>query len=155
MAAGTETVTSSQPKWLTYGTLVLSLAGLAVAIYMTISHYTDDATLICSVNAMIDCAAVTNSPEAVIFGIPVAVLGLVFFVPMVVLTSPWAWRAELPALRWMRLGGVVVGLLFVVYLVTVELAIIGKICEWCTGVHVITLALFALILTAELRTRPA
>lgn len=146
--------TSSQPKWLTIGTLLLSVAGLAVAVYMTISHYTDNATLICTANAVVDCSAVTTSAEATILGIPVAVLGLVFFVPMVALTTPWAWRSELPAVRWLRLGGVVVGLLFVVYLVTIELGVIGKICEWCTSVHIITLVLFALILTAELR-KPA
>jgi uncharacterized membrane protein len=147
--------TSSQPKWLTIGTLLLSVAGLAVAVYMTISHYTENATLICTANGVVDCAAVTSSAESMIFGIPVAVLGLVFFVPMVALTTPWAWRSELPAVRWLRLGGVIVGLLFVVYLVTVELGVIGKICEWCTSVHIITLVLFALILTAELRSKPA
>ncbi|HEY0495583.1 MAG TPA: vitamin K epoxide reductase family protein [Kutzneria sp.] len=157
MSAGTQASesTSVYPRWLVVSTLVLSLAGLAVAIYLTISHYTDNAALVCQVNAVIDCAQVTSSPQSVVLGIPVAVLGLVYFVPMTVLTSPWAWRSELPAVRWLRLAGVGVGLLFVVYLVAVELAVIGKICEWCTGVHVITIALFALVVVGEYRSRPA
>ena len=157
MSAGTQASESTTvyPKWLVVSTFLLALAGLAVAIYMTVSHYTDNATLVCQANSVINCAQVTSSPQSVILGIPVAVLGLVYFVPMTVLLSPWAWRSELPAIRWLRLAGVGVGLLFVVYLVAVELIIIGKICEWCTSVHVITIALFALVVVGEYRSRPA
>jgi len=41
---------------------------------------------------------------------------------------------------------VVVGILFVLYLVYAELFSIGAICLWCTSVHVITFALFVLIM---------
>jgi uncharacterized membrane protein len=40
---------------------------------------------------------------------------------------------------------VVIGILFVLYLVYTELFTIGAICLWCTSVHVITFILFALI----------
>lgn len=158
MSAGTQTDSESPvtyPKWLVISTFVLSLAGLGLAVYLTIDHYTGNATLVCSVNSVIDCAQVTTSAQSVILGIPVAVLGLVYFVVMVPLFSPWAWRAQLPALRWLRLVSVAAGLLFVVYLVSAELLIIGKICEWCTCVHVVTLALFAVVVVGEYRTRPA
>ncbi|HEX4221537.1 MAG TPA: vitamin K epoxide reductase family protein [Pseudonocardiaceae bacterium] len=139
------------PRWLVISSFVLTLAGLALSIYLTISHYTDQAALFCQQNSVINCVKVTTSPESVIFGIPVAVLGLVFFVPMVVLNSPWAWRSPLPVLRWLRLAGVALGLVFVVYLVSAELVLIGSICEYCTGVHIVTLALFLVVVIGQYR----
>jgi len=73
------------PRWLVIASFVLTLAGLALSIYLTISHYTDQAALFCQQNSVVNCLKVTTSPESEIFGIPVAVLGLVFFVPMTVL----------------------------------------------------------------------
>jgi uncharacterized membrane protein len=36
----------------------------------------------------------------------------------------------------------------VVYLVTTALFTIKKICLWCTGVHVVTFALFVIVVTS-------
>ncbi len=142
---------SGAPRWLVSSSLLLSVVGLGLSVYLTISHYTNQAALICQANSVINCVKVTTSPESMVFGIPVAVLGLVFFVPMIVLNSPWGWRSTLPAVRWLRLLGVAVGLVFVVYLVSAELIIIGSICEWCTGVHAITLALFLVVVIGHYR----
>jgi uncharacterized membrane protein len=81
-----------------------------------------------------------------VFGIfPVAVLGLAFFVFMAAVTSPWAWRARWPVIRWARFGSVIVGMVFVLYLIYTELFTLNAICLFCTVVHVITFLLFALI----------
>ena len=134
------------PLWLQISTLVLSLGGLGVSIYLTIAHYTSSNILACSGKGVIDCAKVTTSPESIVFGIfPVAVLGLAFYVFMVAVNTPWAWRARLPVIRWARLGSVIVGIVFVLYLVYTEVITLGNICLWCTSVHVITLLLFGLI----------
>jgi uncharacterized membrane protein len=139
------------PRWLVLTSFLLTLVGLALSIYLTITHYTDQAALLCQQNSVVNCLKVTTSPESEIFGIPVAVLGLVFFVPMTLLNSPWGWRSTLPVLRWLRLAGVSVGLIFVVYLVSAELVLIGSICEYCTGVHIVTIALFAVVVIGQYR----
>jgi uncharacterized membrane protein len=137
------------PPWLRWTTLALSLAGLGVSIYLTIAHYTSPSILPCSNNGVIDCARVTTSSQSVVFGVfPVAVLGLAFYVFMVAINTPWAWRAQLPAIWWARLGSVVVGIGFVLYLIYAEIIQIGSICIWCTSVHVITFLLFVLIVFA-------
>jgi uncharacterized membrane protein len=135
------------PRWLQITTLVLSVAGLGVSIYLTIAHYTSSAILACSDNGLINCAKVTTSPESIVFGVfPVAVLGLAFYVFMVAVNTPWGWRAAgLPVIRWARLGSVIVGIGFVLYLVYTEVITLGNICLWCTSVHVITFLLFGLI----------
>jgi len=136
----------SAPRWLQLATLGLSLAGLAVSIYLTIVHFTSKSILICSSKGTIDCEKVLSSSQAMVFGVfPVAVLGLAFFVFMVAINSPWAWRSQLPVIWWARLAGAVSGMGFVLYLIYVELIQIGNICLWCTSVHVITFLLFALI----------
>ena len=64
---------------------------------------------------------------------------------MAVATSPWAWRLKFPALAWIRIASVVVGIGFVLYLVYTELFTLDAICLWCTSVHVLTFLLFVLI----------
>jgi uncharacterized membrane protein len=128
---------------------LLSIAGLGVSIYLTIAHYTTAAILACSDQGIVNCAAVTTSPQSVVFGIfPVADLGLAFYLFMAVVNSPWAWRITWPPLRWIRLGSVVVGIVFVLYLIYTELFTLNAICLWCTSVHVITFLLFGLIVFA-------
>jgi len=135
------------PGWLQLTTWALSLAGLGVSVYLTVAHYTSSSILACSDNGLVNCAAVTTSPESMVFGVfPVAVLGLAFYVFMATVTSPWAWRATWPPLGWARFGSVIVGMLFVLYLIYTELFTLDAICLWCTSVHVITFLLFGLII---------
>jgi uncharacterized membrane protein len=131
------------PAWARYGSLGLSAAGLAISIYLTVDHFTTSPVLACPATATVNCQKVLTSPSAVVLGIPVAVYGLVFFVAMVALTVPAAWRDD--RLRRVRLGMCLVGVAAVVYLVGVELFVLDSICLWCTAVHVLTVALFGVL----------
>jgi uncharacterized membrane protein len=139
----------SAPRWLQLTTLALSLAGLAVSIYLTIVHFSSKNVLICSANGTINCEKVLSSSQAMVFGVfPVAVLGLAFYVFMVAINAPWAWRSRLPVIWWARLAAAITGMGFVLYLIYAELIQIGNICLWCTSVHVITFLLFVLLIFA-------
>jgi uncharacterized membrane protein len=142
------------PRWLQLTTLALSLVGFGVGIYVTIVHYQPTA-LVCSSNSLVDCAAVLTSPESVIFGIPVAEFGLAFFAFMIAINTPWAWRSGRREIYLARLAGIIVGMVFVLYLIYVELIEIGKICLWCTSVHATTFLLFVFIVfNASMRGLP-
>ena len=78
------------------------------------------------------------------FGIPVAVLGLAFFVFLVAIMSPWAWQARRREVHLLRIASMVVGIGMVIYLIYAEFIIIGSICLYCTSVHIITFLLFVL-----------
>jgi uncharacterized membrane protein len=144
--AGGAAARPTAPLWFQLTTLVLSAAGLGVSIYLTIAHYSSSSILACSDKGVINCAKVTTSPESLVFGVfPVAVLGLAFYVFMVAINSPWAWRSRQPLIWWARLGGIISGIGFVLYLLYAEIVQIGSICLWCTGVHVITFLLFVLL----------
>ena len=142
------------PPWIQWTALGLSLAGLGVSIYLTIVHFASPKLLVCSAHGTINCEKVLTSPEAMVFGVfPVAVLGLAFYVFMVAINSPWAWRSQSPVIWWARVAGAVSGMGFVLYLIYVELIQVGNICLWCTSVHVITFLLFVLLVfTATLGT---
>ena len=135
-------------RWQPIATLLLSIAGLGVATYLTITHF-DKVALVCSDNGAINCAKVTSSPQSVILGIPVAMLGLAFFIPMIALCLPAAWRSADRRIHLARLILSITGVGMIVYLIVAELFIIKAICLWCSGVHVITFILFVIIVTAS------
>lgn len=127
--------------------LLASVAGLGVATYLTLAHYTTAIALSCPNTGAISCEAVTTSAESVVFGIPVAVLGLPFFVAMLVLALPRVWRSTNRLVAPARLAFATAGIGFVCYLLYAELYEIGKICLWCTSVHVLTLVIFVAVVT--------
>lgn len=130
--------------WLPVTALVLCILGLADSAYQTYTHYSGSGLLGCSASGD-PCVLVQHSAEAYVFGIPVAVLGMVFYAFMTAICSPWAWRSAAPTVGWLRLGSVVAGMGFVLYLIYAELVEIGLICPYCTSVHIITFLLFCLI----------
>jgi uncharacterized membrane protein len=137
------------PRWRPIAALVLSLAGFADAMYLTLEHFTGSSTLVCSSVLGGDCAKVTTSSESMIFGIfPVSLLGLIFFTAMIAINVPPMWKTSWSWVPWVRLGMAVGGMGFVLYLLYAELLQIKAICWWCTGVHVITFCLFVLIVSS-------
>ena len=139
---------SAVPLWLRLTTFLIALAGLGVSIYLTIAHFTESTLAGCSETGLVNCTKVTTSPQSYVFGIPVAVLGLAFYVFMVAIMSPWAWRAARREVHLVRIAALIAGIGFVLYLLYAELFIIGSICLYCTSVHVLTFILFVLTVFA-------
>jgi len=133
-------------RWQPVASLVLSVYGLSASIYLTITHFEPKA-LACVSNSRFNCEKVTQSPQSEIFGIPVAMLGLAFFVPMLLLCLPAAWRAADRRIHLARLVLSITGVGMIIYLISAELFIIKAICLWCSSVHVATLLLFIIIAT--------
>lgn len=130
--------------WLQLTSFVLALGGLGVSIYLTIAHFTESSLAGCSESGLVNCTKVTTSPQSYVFGIPVAVLGLAFFVFVAAIMSPWAWQARRREIHLLRVASMVAGIGMVIYLVYAEFIIIGSICLYCTSVHIITFLLFVL-----------
>ena len=135
------------PLGLQIASLVLAIAGLGVSAYETYAHFNGSHLAGCPTggNGTFNCTAVITSPQSMVFGtIPVAILGLVFYVFVVAIMTPWAWQMRSREVAWLRLASMIAGMGFVLYLIYAELYQIGSICEYCTGVHAITFALFAI-----------
>jgi uncharacterized membrane protein len=148
------------PFWLQVTSLVLAVLGLAISAYETYAHYSGSTLLGCPAKGggTFDCQAVITSSQSMVFNIfPVAVLGLAFYVFAVAIFSPWAWRLTDRAIGAggrtfritsrgvdaLRLGSIIVGMGFVMYLIYAEFQI-GEVCEYCTGVHIVTFLLFCI-----------
>jgi uncharacterized membrane protein len=138
---------SSPPLWLQLVSFAFAILGLAVSAYETYAHFNGSHLAGCSSKpgSTFDCTAVITSSQSMVFGvIPVAVLGLLFYVFAVPIMSPWAWRTRSREIHLARLVSLVVGMGFVLYLIYVELYQIGQVCEYCSGVHIITFLLFCI-----------
>ena len=122
--------------------LALSFAGIGASGYLTYSHYADSPAECAGVGS---CDLVQTSEYADILGVPVALLGLGFFVSLAALALarlvlggerlPWAQ----PAAFSMALAG----LAFVTYLTYIELFVLEAICPWCVATAAVTAAVFA------------
>lgn len=132
------------PAWVALAGSGLSVLGIALGTYLTVAHYTTASVLACAETGVINCTKVTSSSYSVVRGVPVALGGLLYFVAMLPLQLPRAWRSPSAALRHARLAWSLVGVAAVLWLVYVELFRLDAICLYCTAVHVVTIALFGL-----------
>ncbi|HEY5304112.1 MAG TPA: vitamin K epoxide reductase family protein [Acidimicrobiales bacterium] len=136
---------SPVPRWAIYVSWTLSLIGVTLATYLTIGHFESKTFLACPDTGLINCAKVTTSAQSHFLGVPVALLGLGNFVVLAVLNSPWLWRAKNYWIHVTRFALAIVSMAFVLWLLYAELIIIDNICLYCTGVHVVTFALFVVL----------
>ncbi|HEV2953197.1 MAG TPA: vitamin K epoxide reductase family protein [Candidatus Dormibacteraeota bacterium] len=134
-------------RWPLLTLAVISPIGFAISVYLTWAHYAHTA-LACSSSGLINCELVTSSAYGRIFGtgIPTSAGGLIWFAGLAVLLA-LQWRdpkssgLAVAAFAWSG-----VALLTVMYLVYVEIIVLGAICAWCTGVHLLVLVAFLLSL---------
>ena len=143
------------PRWASAGSEALSLTGLAVSAYLTYEHFTAGTTLACPDTGAINCVKVTTSEYSDVAGIPVAVLGLLYFVAMTVLCLPALWHASVSWVHGARAAAAGAGVIFVLYLVWAELFRIDAICLWCTVVHAVTLVLFGVVILGQALLQPS
>jgi len=126
--------------------LVAAVLGVAISAYLTIAHYAG-ASLVCAQAAGIDCSAVTSSSYALVPGttIPISLAGLAWSAVSGA-AAIVAMRADPPWLRPAHVAWAAAGVIVVLYLVNAEVAVIHRICEWCTALHVLIGATFFLAL---------
>jgi uncharacterized membrane protein len=140
-------------RWRPVTATIVSLLGLAVATYLTYSHYSNpsESLLTCPGGGLgggaIDCQAVLTSGYSTIFGLPVALYGAVFFLFMTFMNLPVMWHSQSLLVARLRLAAAAAGMAMVLYLVSIELLEVHKICIWCTSVHVLQFILFLLVIT--------
>jgi vitamin-K-epoxide reductase (warfarin-sensitive) len=102
--------------------IVLAVVGIAVSSLALREHYRTDASP-CSINERWDCGIVNHSPYALLFGVPVAVIGIAGYLLLGILAFRKAYRLMLVA----ALGG----LGFALYLAHIESAVLGVWCIYC------------------------
>ena len=122
---------------------VLCVLGIIVSFYLLYLHYVPeelDASF-CNISDFLSCSTVNKSSYATLFGVPVAligVLGLLFLVYLSISRLHYAGVA-----LFYSSGG---ALLFMLYLTFAELFIINAVCVLCIAVLVVIIAIFSVAL---------
>ncbi|XVV07437.1 vitamin K epoxide reductase family protein [Actinosynnema sp. CA-248983] len=97
----------------------------------------------CSLNPVVSCGSVMDSPQAEAFGFPNPLLGIAAF--SVVVTTGVAVLAGFEPPRWFRVAmnvGTAFGVVFVHWLIFASLYDIRALCPYCMVVWVVTLPIF-------------
>ncbi|WP_199551936.1 vitamin K epoxide reductase family protein [Streptomyces sp. N35] len=107
----------------------------------------------CSLNSVLSCTDVMDTWQGNLLGFPNMLLGLPAFAVLLGLGLALLSGAALP--RWIWLGlqtGATAAFVFVVWLITQCLYVIGALCPWCMLVWAVVLPLFWYVTTHCLRT---
>jgi vitamin-K-epoxide reductase (warfarin-sensitive) len=102
--------------------ILLAVVGIAASSLALREHYRTDASP-CSINEKWDCGIVNHSPYAMLFGIPVAVIGIAGYLLLGILAFTKSYRLMLVA----AFGG----LGFALHLAHIESTVLGVWCIYC------------------------
>jgi uncharacterized membrane protein len=119
--------------------VVLALAGLGIATYLTVVHFAHQ-PIAC--NGLGDCAYVNSSEYAKLAGVPVALIGAVAYASMLLLVVV-AWLRRDGTALLLAWGIGLASLAFSAYLTYIELYVIDAICVYCVASALVMMALFA------------
>jgi uncharacterized membrane protein len=122
---------------------LLALGGMGAAGYLTYTHLANQA-IVCGES--LGCDIVAQSVYSQIAGVPIALLGLLAYIALFVLTMargrvPEDLNAHIPLAVF---GISLIGVLFSAYLTYLELFVILAVCKWCVGSAVIMTVFFLL-----------
>ncbi len=124
---------------------VVTLLGLADAVYLTIKHYTGE-KVPCSI--IEGCEQVLTSQYAEIFGVPLAIFGAFAYFTAFSLAIMAAFGNRL---MWMLFGvQVVLMTIFTAWLIYLQGFVIEAFCQFCLISAGITLTLFILFIISKL-----
>jgi uncharacterized membrane protein len=125
----------------------LDVVGLAIASYLSVVELQGGVPVCGPIHG---CEEVARSEFSRIAGIPVAVFGVGLSLLLLSLAIAW-WRTDLYALLLAHYGLSLVGVLFEVYFLYLQVFIIGAVCVWCTSYGLSLIARFAIALVVWLR----
>ncbi len=129
----------------------LSLAGLAVATYLSVEHVTGG---IPSCGISTGCDTVTTSDYAVLMGVPVAIVGVVGYAALLLGTLAYLGLDNPPTgLSYALMGIALLGEGFTLYLVYTQAFRIHAYCEYCLSSAAIMTSILALSAYATYKAR--
>jgi uncharacterized membrane protein len=127
--------------------LAFAVVGVWLAVRALQIHYSTGLTP-CSINDVWDCGIVNRGPYSVIFGVPVALIGIVGYIFLFIMEALRYWRAMAVA----SLGA----LGFSLYLAHIEASVLQVWCEYCVGSLIVIslITVLAIIQLVVKRSRP-
>ena len=106
----------------------------------------------CSINPIVACGSVINTPQAAVFGPPNPLMGIIGFTVVIVTGVLSVANVRLPRWYWVGLAtGTGLAVVFVHWLKYETLYDIGALCPYCMVVWAVTIPLFAVVAPIALR----
>ncbi|OBI87341.1 vitamin K epoxide reductase family protein [Mycobacterium asiaticum] len=106
----------------------------------------------CNINPIVSCGSVMVTPQASLFGFPNPLLGIAGFTVVVVTGVLAVTKVPLPRWYWVGLAvGVLLGTVFVHWLIYQSLYRIGALCPYCMVVWAVTITLLVVVLSVLVR----
>ena len=106
----------------------------------------------CNINPVVSCGSVMVTPQASVLGFPNPLLGLLGFTVVVVTGVLAIAKVLLPQWYWYGLTvGILVGAVFVHWLIFQSLYRIGALCPYCMVVWAVTISLLVVVATIAFR----
>lgn len=121
-----------------YVFLILILLGFADSVFLTWEHYTL-ISIGCPISPWINCLAVTSSKYSEIFGIPLALLGSIYYVFLFFFLT----RKETMFKHFFLLTSSF-GVLFSLYLIYIQAFAIGLFCLYCLASALVSFLIFGM-----------
>lgn len=136
--------------------LVGGLIGLVAAVVLLVQKMellaNPDYIPSCNVNPVLSCGSVMTTPQAEAFGIPNPTLGIAGFAVIAAIGASLLAGARFASWFWIVVqAGVTFAVVFVHWLITQSLYVIGALCPYCMIVWAVTIPIFWHITTANLR----
>lgn len=136
-------------RWYPFTALGIAGVGFIDATFLTIQHYTTF-TLPCSIAN--GCELVTTSPYSFILGIPVALLGALYYVSVLLAVYGSLEFSKPQWLKWIAIA-TTTGFLFSAWFVYLQLFVIHAICEYCMLSALTSTSLFIVSMVYLRKTR--
>ncbi len=106
----------------------------------------------CNINPVLSCGSVMVTPQASALGFPNPLLGIVGFTVVVVAGMLAVAKAPLPQWFWIGLAvGLLIGAVFVHWLIFQSLYRIGALCPYCMVVWAVTITLLVVVSSIVVR----
>ena len=124
---------------------ITALIGIIDASYLTFIKFTH--TPIYCTPGLGDCASVNSSKWSTLWGIPIAVFGLLFYL-LVLFLIVFGHKIKFiePVLNYVLFGICFFGFLFSMYLTYLELFVLHAVCQWCMVSATCATVLFILMI---------
>lgn len=125
---------------------ILSILGVFDTSYLTETHLRGAALVCGAISNLSKCNVVATSSYSAIYGIPVSLLGLLFYIAIMLGVGIYYARSRnLTLLHWLIVftGA---GVLFSLYLLYIQAFVLKAFCQYCLASDLLTLMIFTILI---------